>query len=303
MKKLSLAIATMVALAVPIVARAQDGVALSKQLEISLKAKNDKRRLLESFETDDCIEQEWSSHGKHVQVFVCVYSSTSEATSVMDLALLNIACAAVQERMPGFGEDGHRAADVITRLRALFGRKEGVIERVDLNDATQEVIELMRNDLQRNRVAVRTELAGDLPLVMGDRIQLQQVIMNLIRNASDAMRDIEDRPRQLMITTARNEHDLVDLTVQDSGAGFEPEVMNNLFESFYTTKSDGMGMGLSVSRSIIENHNGQLRAKLNDGAGATFSLSIPGVARSVAAGATSSNEITVNDQKHATRSA
>jgi PAS domain S-box-containing protein len=172
--------------------------------------------------------------------------------------------------------DGHRASDVIARLRALFSRKEGVIERVDLNDATREVIELTRNDLQRNRVAVRTELAGDLPLVMGDRIQLQQVIMNLVRNASDAMRGIEDRPRQLMVTTARNEHDLVDLIVQDSGTGFEPESMNNLFESFYTTKSDGMGMGLSVSRSIIENHNGRLWANLNDGAGATFSFSIPG---------------------------
>ena len=198
--------------------------------------------------------------------------------------------------------DGHRASDVIARLRALFSRKEGVIERVDLNDATREVIELTRNDLQRNRVAVRTELAGDLPLVTGDRIQLQQVIMNLIRNASDAMRDIEDRPRQLMVTTARNEHDRVDLTVQDSGAGFEPESMNNLFESFYTTKSDGMGMGLSVSRSIIENHNGRLWANLNDGAGATFSFSIPGVAGS-AAGAASPSEFAVKDQKHATRSA
>lgn len=196
--------------------------------------------------------------------------------------------------------DGHRAADVIARLRALFSSKEGVIERVDLNDATREVIELTRNDLQRNRVAVRTELAGDLPLVMGDRIQLQQVIMNLIRNASDAMRDIEDRPRQLMVTTARTENDLVDLTVRDSGTGFEPGSVNNLFESFYTTKSDGMGMGLSVSRSIIENHNGRLTANLNNGVGATFSFSIPGAAS--VAGAAGPNEIAVKDQKHATRS-
>ncbi|HLN97627.1 MAG TPA: ATP-binding protein [Pyrinomonadaceae bacterium] len=196
--------------------------------------------------------------------------------------------------------DGHRAADVITRLRALFSRKEAPIEPVDLSDATREVIELTRNDLQRNLVAVRTELADDLPLVMGDRIQLQQVIMNLIRNASDAMRDIEDRPRQLTITTERDESDLVQLTVQDSGTGFEPESMNNLFESFYTTKSDGMGMGLSVSRSIIEHHNGRLWANLNDGVGATFSFSIPGAAS--VAGAAGPNEIAVKDQKHATRS-
>jgi len=198
--------------------------------------------------------------------------------------------------------DGHRASDVITRLRALFGRKEALIEPVDLSDATREVIELTRNDLQRNRVALRTELADDLPFVMGDRIQLQQVIMNLIRNAADAMRDIEGRPRQLTITTERDESDLVQLTVQDSGTGFEPESMNNLFEAFYTTKNDGMGMGLSVSRSIIENHNGRLWANLNDGAGATFSFSIPGGAGTVA-DAASPNEIAVKDQKRAARSA
>jgi PAS domain S-box-containing protein len=198
--------------------------------------------------------------------------------------------------------DGHRASDVITRLRALFSRKEAPIEPVDLSEATREVIELMRNDLQRNRVAMRTELADDLPLVMGDRIQLQQVIMNLIRNASDAMRDTEDRPRRLMITTNRDESDLVQLTVQDSGKGFEPESVNNLFEAFYTTKSDGMGIGLSVSRSIIENHHGRLWAIPNDGPGATFSFSIPRGA-GVVAGAASLNEIAVKDQQRVARSA
>ncbi len=198
--------------------------------------------------------------------------------------------------------DGHRASDVITRLRALFGRKKASIEAIDLSEATREVIELTQNDLQRNRVAVRTELSDNLPLVMGDRIQLQQVIMNLIRNASDAMRDIEDRPRQLTIITERDESDLVQLTVQDSGTGFEPESMNNLFEAFYTTKSDGMGMGLSVSRSIIDNHHGHLWATPNDGPGATFSFSIPAGA-GTGTGAASPDEIAVKHQKRAARSA
>ena len=111
MKKLSVAIATVVGLAIPFVARAQDIAALSKQLEISLTAKNERRKLLESFDTDDCIEQKWSSSGIDVQVFVCIYSSTSEATRVMDLALLNIDYAAVKERMPGFGDDAYLTSD------------------------------------------------------------------------------------------------------------------------------------------------------------------------------------------------
>jgi signal transduction histidine kinase len=175
--------------------------------------------------------------------------------------------------------DGHRAADVITRLRALFSREEAAIEAIDLSDATREVIELTRDELQRNRVAVRTELADDLPFVMGDRIQLQQVIVNLVRNASDAMSTVDDQPRQLTIRTGRDENDRVQLSVQDAGTGFESENVSRLFEAFYTTKSDGMGIGLSVSRSIIENHQGRLWATSNDGPGSTFSFSIPSEAK------------------------
>lgn len=171
--------------------------------------------------------------------------------------------------------DGNRASDVITRLRALFSKRDVAAESVDLNDATQEVIALSLSEIQRNDVILRSELADNLPFVTGDRVQLQQVILNLLRNASDAMSGINDRPRRLLIRTERDGGDRVRLTVRDSGIGFDPQVADRLFKAFYTTKGDGMGMGLSVSRSIIEQHKGNLWAKLNDGPGATFSFSVP----------------------------
>jgi PAS domain S-box-containing protein len=171
--------------------------------------------------------------------------------------------------------DGHRASDVITRLRALFARKTPAIEPVDLNEATREVMALSRSELQRGRTTIRMELAEDLPLVMGDRVQLQQVIMNLVRNASEAMSGVDDRPREIVIRTARDEDDQVALSVQDAGSGFEPHSAEKLFDAFYTTKQHGMGIGLSVSRSIIESHRGRLWAVPNVGPGVTFSFSIP----------------------------
>jgi len=170
--------------------------------------------------------------------------------------------------------DGNRAAEVITRLRALFSKKDAATESVNLNDAALEVIALSLADLQKNGVVLRPELADDLPLVTGDRVQLQQVILNLVLNASDAMSGVDDRPRQLVIRTER-EDDRARLTVQDVGVGIEPYGMEKLFEPFYTTKNGGMGIGLSVSRSIIEGHHGRLWATLNDGPGAAFSFSIP----------------------------
>jgi PAS domain S-box-containing protein len=171
--------------------------------------------------------------------------------------------------------DGHRASDVITRLRALFSKRNATPESVDLNEAILEVIALSRSELQRSQVISRVELAHDLPPVTGDRVQLQQVVLNLVLNAADAMRGIDDRPRQLIVRTERNEGDHVRLSVEDAGEGFGPQGLDKLFEPFYTTKNGGMGIGLSVSRSIIQNHNGRLWAEPNDGPGATFSFSIP----------------------------
>ena len=171
--------------------------------------------------------------------------------------------------------DGNRASEVINRLRALFGKKETTNEPVDLNDATREVLALSSSDLHRNQVILQQELADHLPTVTGDRVQLQQVILNLLRNASDSMCGVDDRPRQLLIRTERDEGDHVRLTVKDAGVGFASQAADRLFESFYTTKNDGMGIGLSVSRSIIERHHGRLWATPNSGPGVTFSFSIP----------------------------
>jgi signal transduction histidine kinase len=170
--------------------------------------------------------------------------------------------------------DGNRASEVIARLRTLFSKKQIDVEPIDLNEAAREVIALLSGELQRNNVILKQEFCDRLPTVNGDRVQLQQVILNLLRNASDAMSAIEDRPRQIVLRT-----DLVGenvcLSVQDSGVGFTPEVAGKMFESFYTTKPDGMGLGLSVSRSIIEASHGRLWATANDGPGATFAFSIP----------------------------
>jgi PAS domain S-box-containing protein len=171
--------------------------------------------------------------------------------------------------------DGNRASEVIARLRALYGNKGTAFEPLDLNETVREVIALLLNELQQRRVMVRTELAGDLPPVSGDRVQLQQVVLNLLRNAADAMSDVHDRPRNVLVRTERERAGVARLSVTDAGVGLDPQAAEKLFEMFYTTKSDGMGIGLSVSRSIIESHHGRLWAAPNDGPGATFSFSIP----------------------------
>ena len=170
--------------------------------------------------------------------------------------------------------DGHRASDVITRLRTLYSKKEPALESMDLNEAAREVTALSSTEIQRNGVTLRQEFANDLPPTFGDRIQLQQVILNLLRNAADAMSTIDDRPRELLVRTERDGNQ-VRLSVKDSGVGFTPQTADKIFEAFYTTKTDGMGIGLSISRSIIEAHQGRLWATPNDGPGSTFSFSIP----------------------------
>lgn len=170
--------------------------------------------------------------------------------------------------------DSRRAAEVIARLRALFSRNTTRSPDVDLNEAAVEVITLLSSDLQRSRVIVQTEFAADLPKVTADRIQLQQVILNLLRNACDAMSNVHDRQRVAVIRTMRSSDEHVQLTVQDNGGGFELESAEAMFEAFYTTKSTGMGVGLSVSRTIVESHNGRLWAE-RDAGGATFGFEIP----------------------------
>jgi PAS domain S-box-containing protein len=171
--------------------------------------------------------------------------------------------------------DGNRASEVIARLRALFSKKNAIFEMFDLNEAVEEVVALSVSDLQRDRVILQSDLGVDLPSVLGDRIQIQQVILNLLRNGSDAMSIVDDRPRELLIKTERDDSAGVRLSVKDSGVGIDSEIEKRLFEAFYTTKGDGMGIGLSVSRAIVEGHQGRLWAIRNQGHGATFLFSIP----------------------------
>ncbi|MBV8754359.1 MAG: PAS domain-containing protein, partial [Hyphomicrobiales bacterium] len=180
--------------------------------------------------------------------------------------------------------DGNRAADVITRLRALFSKKAAATETVDLNEATREVLALVFSDMLRNKIFLRTEIDDDHPLlVTGDRVQLQQVILNLVRNAVEAMSEVDDRPRHLLVRADAQDLGHARLLVKDAGVGLDAQAMERLFDAFYTTKEDGMGIGLSVSRSIIENHGGRLWAEPNDGPGATFSFSIPRLAENATA--------------------
>jgi len=172
--------------------------------------------------------------------------------------------------------DGNRASEVIQRLRAMFARRGPGREFVDLNDATREVLALSEGELRRRRVAVSTDFAEPMPPLCGDRVQLQQVILNLVLNAADAMTVVDDRQRSLRISTQPAGSSEVTLSVQDSGIGLEPDSVERVFSPFYTTKSDGMGIGLAISRTIIESHEGRLWAAQNEGRpGATFSFTIP----------------------------
>jgi C4-dicarboxylate-specific signal transduction histidine kinase len=185
--------------------------------------------------------------------------------------------------------DGKRASDVITRLRALFRKKDFAAEAVDLNETIREVLALSSGKLRGDRVMLRSELAEGLPAVAGDRVQLQQVILNLLLNASDAMSTVEDRPRLLVIKTEEDGSDCVRVSMQDAGVGFQAQSLEKLFDAFYTTKGEGMGIGLSVSRSIIESHRGRLWATPNDGPGATFLFTIPCLAMGAARAAEGSS--------------
>jgi PAS domain S-box-containing protein len=171
--------------------------------------------------------------------------------------------------------DANRASDVIKRLRALFARQDIAAEAVDLNEAAREVLALCNSDLERNGVVLRLAFAKDLPPVHGDRVQLQQVLLNLIGNASDAMRGVQDRSRELLIRTELETSDSVRVTVQDSGIGFSAQEAEKMFVAFHTTKTGGMGIGLSVSRSIIQRHHGELWATMNPGHGASFVFRVP----------------------------
>ena len=171
--------------------------------------------------------------------------------------------------------DGHRAGEIISRIRALAQKAPPQKDWLDINETILEVIALARSQVQGNRVSLETQLADDVPLILGDRIQLQQVILNLIINAIEAMSGANEGPRELLVGSGKDESQSVLVTVRDSGPGLDSESLNQLFTAFYTTKPQGMGMGLAISRSIIEAHGGRLWATASDGPGATFQFTLP----------------------------
>jgi signal transduction histidine kinase len=183
--------------------------------------------------------------------------------------------AEVREAVGDIVRDGKRAGEVIARIRALTKRTAPLREKLDLNDTVREVLALVGDEAKRNSVTIRTRFASDLSPVSGDRVQLQQIMLNLIMNAIEAMSGVEDRSRELMITARNIEADQVQVSVADSGIGIDPQKLDKIFDSFYTTKPSGMGMGLSISRSILQAHGGRLWASANDGPGATFQFSLP----------------------------
>jgi C4-dicarboxylate-specific signal transduction histidine kinase len=171
-------------------------------------------------------------------------------------------------------DDGKRASEVIQRIRALMKRQAPRRGWLDINDTICEVIAIAQHQLRREDILLETRLADGLPLVQGDRVQLQQVLLNLIVNAIEAMSGIERR-RELTIVSATQGPDAVGIEVRDSGTGLDPEHATHLFEPFYTTKTEGVGIGLSISRSIVEAHGGHLSAAANAPYGAVFRFSLP----------------------------
>ena len=181
----------------------------------------------------------------------------------------------VREALAAAVKDADRVSAIVGRMRALMQKASPRSDRVDMNEALQEVIELTRGEALKNRVSVESQLAQGLPIIAGDRVQLQQVVLNLILNALQAMGAASEGPRQVMITT--RQIDLKDLYVgvQDTGPGLSPGTLSRLFEPFYTTKPNGMGMGLTICRSIVEAHGGRLWASACQPRGALFQFAIP----------------------------
>ena len=171
--------------------------------------------------------------------------------------------------------EGHRASDIIGRIRALAQKTPPHKDWLDVNETIQEVLALARSEIQRHGVALATQLSEHVPVVLADRIQLQQVILNLMMNAIEAMRGVSAGPRVLAVSSARGAAPEVVIAVRDSGPGFEPQHLDRLFDAFYTTKPQGLGLGLAISRRIIEAHGGRLWATANMPHGAVVQFTVP----------------------------
>jgi C4-dicarboxylate-specific signal transduction histidine kinase len=191
------------------------------------------------------------------------------------LAAVRPDLAMVRDALAAIVNDGHRAAEVIQRVRQLAKKADQQKAQSDINDVIRDVVPLVRTEVLSHQVSLRVDLASTLPSVLADRVQLQQVLINLVMNGIEAMASVDDRPRELVVRSLAHEGDQVLVTVQDVGVGIDSTSVDRLFTAFFTTKPGGMGMGLSISRSIIEAHGGRLWATPNEGPGATFQFALP----------------------------
>ena len=181
-----------------------------------------------------------------------------------------------REALKGIVEEGNRAGEVIARIRELLKHRKPEYVALDINEAIRDVLALTGSALRSRSVAVQTMLPADLPLALGDRVQLQQVIMNLAMNGADAMSSVTDRPRVLRVESKVNDEGSIQVTIRDSGTGIEEAIRHRIFDPLFTTKPTGMGMGLSICRSIIEAHGGRLWASPGTPHGTDFQFTIPG---------------------------
>ena len=172
--------------------------------------------------------------------------------------------------------DANRASEVVGRVRNLAKRMPPQKEPLNLNETILEIVDVTRGELERNQISLRTELADDLPIVLGDRVQLQQVLLNLILNAVEAINAANESPREVLIRSSRDQSDGVEVAIHDTGIGLERSNIDHLFDAFHTTKPGGMGIGLTISRSIIEAHGGSIRATANGPRGADLNFTLPG---------------------------
>jgi signal transduction histidine kinase len=181
----------------------------------------------------------------------------------------------VREAVRDIVRDGKRAAEVIARIRALVTKRTTPLEKLDLNETIRDVLAIVGDEAKRKSVMIRTQFADEVSPIFGDRVQLQQVMLNLVINGLEAMSSVSERARELVITTGNIDAGQVQVTIEDSGIGLDPNTIERIFDPFYTTKPAGMGMGLSISRSILQQHGGRLWATPNHGPGTSFHFTLP----------------------------
>jgi C4-dicarboxylate-specific signal transduction histidine kinase len=271
----------------------QAAVAMQRwRIEESLRSEMQRRELLEQRERDQRsreMQRELAHANRVAAIGQLTASIAHEVKQPLAATVINADAALgwlrarppnVEEARQALGrivETGHRAGDVVDRIRALFKKAPPQADRVDINATILDVIELTRGEAVKSGVSVQTEFADGLPFIQGDRVELQQVMLNLIINACEAMSGADEAPRELLISTEKAESGGVLVAVRDSGPGFGPTTFDRVFDAFYTTKPSGMGMGLSICRSIVEAHGGQLQASANVSRGATFQFTLHGL--------------------------